>query len=84
MIDPGSIWRKQALGSVAVYEVVADHGDLIEVEVRAAPGIPAGTRIRFAPEAFSGMELVPQEESQERRAGGRARKAFEGPEPAGT
>ena len=81
-IERGSIWRKAALGSEALYEVVADHGDHVEVVVRQAPGLAAGTRVRLAPDAVRAMQRVRPEEVRQSH-GDRPPQSLEGPQPAG-
>lgn len=61
-IVPGSRWLHVALGSRAVYEVVADCGDHIDVRVQQAPGLVAGTRIRLTRAAVAAMEQLPREQ----------------------
>lgn len=68
-IVPGSRWLHVVLGSSAVYEVVADRGDLIDVRVEQAPGLVAGTRIRLTRAALTAMEQLPREEQPPRRDG---------------
>jgi hypothetical protein len=53
-----SVWRHELLGSVALYEVVEDLGDLVIVSVRDAPGLTPGTQLRMTREALTGMVLV--------------------------
>jgi hypothetical protein len=66
-IEPGSRWLHEALGSEAIYEVVADHGDHIDVRVRQAPGLAEGTRIRLTRAAVEAMRQLPGDESAPRR-----------------
>lgn len=54
----GQVWRKDLLGTIADYRVVACQGDLIDVEVIRAPGLGEGARIRLAQAALAGMALV--------------------------
>jgi hypothetical protein len=61
-IVPGSRWRHVALGSSAVYEVVADRGDHVDVRVQQAPGLVAGTHIRLTRAAVAAMEQLPREQ----------------------
>lgn len=82
-IEPGSVWRNASLGSVAVYEVVRVDGDHVDVEVRRAPGLPAGTRVRLTRAALTAMQRLPREEVQRRQRGCGQPQAMEGPEPAG-
>ena len=58
---PGSQWLQETLGSTAIYEVIADHGDHVDVEVRQAPGLQAGTRIRLTRRAVAAMRPLPRE-----------------------
>jgi hypothetical protein len=57
-IAPGSVWRQERLGTVAVYEVLSAGDDLVEVKVRQAPGLPAGQVLRLTRAAVQAMELV--------------------------
>jgi hypothetical protein len=45
-IPEGSRWLHELLGSTAIYEVIADRGDHVDVRVEQAPGLAVGTRIR--------------------------------------
>jgi hypothetical protein len=63
-VEVGSLWRRVALGSEAVYEVVADHGDHIDVVVRTAPLLRPGTPVRLTRAAVAGMELLGAEQAQ--------------------
>jgi hypothetical protein len=58
---PGSRWRQETLGSTAIYEVIADCGEHIDVEVRQAPGLAVGTRIRLTRSAVAAMQPVAPE-----------------------
>jgi hypothetical protein len=60
-IVPGSLWVQEILGSRAIYEVIADRGEHIDVEVRQAPGLVAGTRIRLTRTAVAAMQPLPDE-----------------------
>ncbi len=68
-IVPGSLWVQESLGSRAIYEVIADRGEHIDVSVRQAPGLLAGTRIRLTRTAVAAMQPLPKEGSATRRAG---------------
>ena len=60
-IVPGSLWVQESLGSRAIYEVIADRGEHIDVAVRQAPGLRAGTRIRLTRTAVAAMQPLPNE-----------------------
>jgi transposase len=60
-IVPGSRWLQETLGSRAVYEVVADRGDHIDVQVQQAPGLVAGTRLRLTRTAVAAMRPLPDD-----------------------
>ena len=60
-IPPGSVWRQQRLGTVAVYEVLSCHQDLVEVKVRQAPGLPHGHVLRLTRTAVRAMERVDEQ-----------------------
>jgi hypothetical protein len=66
-IEPGSRWLSETLGSRAIYEVVADRGDHIDVRVRQAPGLAEGTRIRLTRAAVEAMRQLPREGPSPRR-----------------
>jgi hypothetical protein len=68
-IVPGSRWLQETLGSRAIYEVIADCGDHIDVKVQQAPGIVAGTRIRLTRTAVAAMQQLPREGPSPRSAG---------------
>ncbi len=55
-VKPGGLLRRRALGTEAVYRVVAVEGELVEVEVVRAPGLEAGTRVRLALRDARAME----------------------------
>lgn len=57
-IPPGSVWRQERLGTVAVYEVLSAVDDLVEVKVRQAPGLQAGHVLTLTRAAVQAMELV--------------------------
>ncbi len=71
-IAPGSVWRQVKLGTEAVYEVVSRDGELVEVRVVHAPGLPAGSYVRFTHEAVRAMERVPTADPPDRDGGGPA------------
>jgi hypothetical protein len=58
-VSPGDQLRRRALGTQAVYTVVAIEGDLIVVEVVRAPGLSAGRRLKFTARDAQAMERVP-------------------------
>jgi hypothetical protein len=57
-IIPGSVWRQVALGSEAIYEVLAVDGDHVDVSVSRAPGMRPGTRVRLTADAVRAMVRV--------------------------
>ena len=57
-IVPGSVWRQVALGSEAVYEVLAVDGDHVDVFVSSAPNLRPGMRVRFTVHAVRAMVRV--------------------------
>jgi hypothetical protein len=57
-VEVGSVWRQELLGSVALYDVVEDLGDIVIVAVREAPGLAPGTQVRMTREALRAMVLV--------------------------
>jgi hypothetical protein len=57
-VEVGSVWRYELLGSVAVYEVVEERGDVVVVAVREAPGLSAGVQLRMTRAAVADMALV--------------------------
>jgi hypothetical protein len=57
-IGPGVRLRRRALESEAIYTVIAVDGDLIEVEVVRAPGLPAGKRLKFTCRDVRAMEPI--------------------------
>lgn len=50
--------RHRALGTEAVYRVIAAEGELVEVEVVRAPGLEAGTRLRLTQRDARAMEQI--------------------------
>lgn len=54
----GQVWRKDLLGTIADYRLVACQGDLIDVEVIQAPGLREGTHVRLTGSALAAMALV--------------------------
>lgn len=56
---PGSRWRKETLGSVAVYEVVRVADGMVEARVVEAPGLTPGRTVRLTLAALSAMRRVP-------------------------
>jgi hypothetical protein len=56
-VKVASVWRHELLGSVALYEVVEDLGEIVLVVVREAPGLAAGTQLRMTRAALD--EMVP-------------------------
>jgi predicted lipoprotein len=57
-IVPGSVWRQVALGSEAIYKVLAVDGDHVDVSVRTGPGMRPGTRVRLTVDAVRAMVRV--------------------------
>ena len=57
-ISPGSIWRRVKLGTDATYEVLAVDDEHVEVEVRQAPGLERGMRIRLRLAAVAAMQRL--------------------------
>jgi len=53
---PAGLLRRFALGQEALYRVVDDTPEVVEVEVVSAPGLPSGTRVRFTAAAARAME----------------------------
>jgi hypothetical protein len=54
----GHFVRRQALGSVAIYEIVDEGSELVTAEVVAAPGLEPGTRVRMLASAVRAMDEV--------------------------
>lgn len=50
--------RHHALGSEALYEVLAEADGIVTAEVVSAPGLAAGTRVRILARAAAAMEPV--------------------------
>ena len=63
-VSPGDRLYRRALGTEAVYAVIATEGDLIEVEVVSAPGLPAGRHLKFTACDVQAMERVPSSTHQ--------------------
>jgi hypothetical protein len=57
-IPPGSLWRQQLLGTVAVYEVLRTVQGLVEVKVRSAPGLAPDAVITLTQGALEAMERI--------------------------
>jgi hypothetical protein len=57
-IPPGSVWRQERLGTVAVYEVLAADDEHVEVKVREAPGLARGHVLRLTRVAVEAMERI--------------------------
>jgi hypothetical protein len=57
-IAAGSIWRQVKLGTEAIYEVVVPGEETVEVIVRSAPGLAAGTRLRLTRSSVAAMQRV--------------------------
>lgn len=57
-IIPGSVWRRVALGSEAIYEIIAVDGDHVDVSVNSAPGLKPGMRVRLTVQAVRAMVRV--------------------------
>ncbi len=54
----GCLLRHTMLASTAIYEVIAVDGELVTVEVRQAPGLAGGTRVRLLASAVLEMEQL--------------------------
>ncbi len=54
----GELRQRVSLGSEAVYRVCRVERRFVEVEVVRAPGLGAGQRFRFAPEAVAKMGVI--------------------------
>jgi hypothetical protein len=52
------MWRHVALGSEAVYEVLAVDGDHVDVFVNSAPNLRPGMRVRLTVHAVRGMVRI--------------------------
>ncbi|HLW96803.1 MAG TPA: hypothetical protein VKS25_15610 [Solirubrobacteraceae bacterium] len=52
----GAFMRHSALGSEAVYEVIAAGGDIVTATVVSAPGLPAGMEVRLTARDARAME----------------------------
>jgi hypothetical protein len=50
--------RHRALGTEALYRVSAEGEGCVEMEVVQAPGLSAGTLVRFTRHAVENMEVV--------------------------
>ena len=50
--------RHRSLSGDALYRVVGSDPDIVEVEVVSAPGLEAGTRLRFTQAAVADMSIV--------------------------
>jgi hypothetical protein len=57
-IPPGSLWRHERLGTVAIYEVLRIDGDIVEVKVREAPGLPVDAVIRITLASLDAMVCI--------------------------
>jgi len=60
-VKPGGLLCRRALGTEAVYRVIATEGDCVEVEVVRAPGLEAGARIRLTQRDARAMEPLTEE-----------------------
>jgi hypothetical protein len=67
--QPGQLLRRRLLGTEAVYRVVADEGELVEVEVVSAPGLEPGHRLRFTAAAVEEMEPAEPRPARARPSG---------------
>lgn len=54
----GRFLRNRCLGTEALYEVLAEDGDTVTVEVVSAPGLERGTRMRLMTRAARAMECL--------------------------
>ena len=54
----GRFLRTRRLGTEALYEVLAEDGDTVTVEVVDAPGLERGTRVRLMARAVRAMECI--------------------------
>jgi hypothetical protein len=50
--------RHRALGTVALYEIIEERGELVTVEVLDAPGLAPGMRVALLKSATRAMEVV--------------------------
>lgn len=50
--------RRKTLGSEAVYQVVAECKELVELEVVSAPGLEPGMRMKVTQRAVAAMERL--------------------------
>jgi hypothetical protein len=66
-VEIASVWRHELLGSVAVYEVLEDLGDIVLVAVRDAPGLEPGTQLRMTRTALHGMTPLTSQADRARR-----------------
>ena len=57
-IPPGTLLRKEMLGSVAVYEVVRSTDELVEVKVMGAPGLAPGRMVMLTRAAVDAMQRI--------------------------
>lgn len=57
-IPLGSRWRNERLGTVAIYEVVGTDGDVVEVKVLEAPGLPVDAVIRLTSTSLGAMQRI--------------------------
>jgi hypothetical protein len=76
-VKPGALLRHQALGTEAVYRVVAVEGGLVHVEVVVAPGLEPGTRVRFTERDAGAMERLRSAPQPDRPAPDRAFRTAE-------
>lgn len=62
---PGCVLRHHALHSDAIYRAIGAVGDLVEVEVIFAPGLPAQSRVWLTAAAVRRMEVLENQLSGE-------------------
>lgn len=57
-IKQGTVWRKDKLGTSAIYEVLRAEDELVEVVVREAPGVEPGSVIKLTRSALDSMQQL--------------------------
>jgi hypothetical protein len=57
-IRPGTVWRKDTLGTSATYEVLRVQDELVEVIVREAPGLERGTIVKLTCASLRAMRQL--------------------------
>ena len=58
-LHAGQVRRERALGTESTYRVLQATDSIVDLEVIAAPGLKAGTRIQVCVAAARAMEPVP-------------------------